>query len=366
MDSLDAVVIGAGVVGLAVGQRLARQGRRVVVLEAEAAIGKHASSRNSEVIHAGIYYPPGSLKARLCVSGRRTLYAYLGDRGVPHRPIGKVLVAVHEDEVAALERYRTTAEANGVTDLVPLDASAVTALEPEVVAVRGLLSPSTGIVDSHALMRALKADIETAGGDVVVSAPVLGGYVNDTGIVLDVGGVDPIKVHCTTVINAAGLFAARVARTICGVAPSSVPVAYFAQGHYFLLARQSPFKHLVYPMPTLGGLGIHVTLDLAGGARFGPDIAWGEGVSYAFDEGRAAAFYRAIRTYYPGLPDGALQPGYVGVRPKIVPEGMPAADFVFQGPETHGAPGLLNLYGIESPGLTACLAIADEVVARLP
>ena len=218
MESLDVVVIGAGVVGLAIGRRLAMLGRRVVVLEAEAAMGMHASSRNSEVIHAGIYYPPGSLKARLCVEGKRALYAYLGDRGVPHRAIGKVLVAVHENEVAALDRYRTMAEANGVTDLVALDAVAVRSLEPEVVAVRGLLSPSTGIVDSHALMRALKADVQAAGSDVVLSAPVLGGYADDGGVVLEVGGADPIKVRCTTVVNAAGLFATHVARAIRGVA----------------------------------------------------------------------------------------------------------------------------------------------------
>lgn len=365
MESLDCVVIGAGVVGLAVARKLALAGREVVVLEGEVGVGRHTSSRNSEVIHAGIYYPSGSLKARLCVAGRQALYAYLAERNVPHRRIGKLLIAVHDSEIPTLERLTRMAEANGVGDLVALSAEDVRSMEPAVTAVRGVFSPSTGILDSHALMRALQTDLEAAGGSVVLSAPVVGGQIEDRGIVLEVGGKDPIRVRCQAVVTSAGIFAPGVARTIRGLRRDTIPQEHFARGHYFVLARSSPFNHLVYPMPAPGALGIHVTLDLAGRARFGPDITWTHEVNYAFDEGRAPTFYDAIRRYYPGLADGDLEPGYVGIRPKITPEGTPAADFVIQGPETHGVPGLVNLFGIESPGLTACLAIADEVAARL-
>lgn len=365
MESLDCVVIGAGVVGLAVARELALRGREVVLLEAEADVGRHTSSRNSEVIHAGIYYQPGSLKARLCVAGRRALVSYLTERKLPHRIVGKILVAVCDAEVAKLEQLRRLAEANGVDDLVALSADEVHALEPEVVAVAGILSPSTGILDSHALMTALKADLEAAGGRVLFGAPVTGGQIDAGGIVLDVGGPDPVSVGCKAVVNSAGLCAPSVARTLRGLDPDLVPRAFFARGHYFALAGQSPFRHLVYPVPAPGALGIHVTLDLAGRARFGPDISWSPGVDYTFDEARAHTFYRAIRRYYPGLAQGALEPGYVGVRPKIVPEGAPGADLVVQGPQSHGVAGLVNLFGIESPGLTACLALADEVATRL-
>lgn len=359
------MVIGAGVVGLAVARRLVLAGRDVVVLEAEAAIGRHTSSRNSEVIHAGIYYPTGSLKARLCVAGRRALYRYLTERDLPHRKIGKLLIAAREDEVSTLERLTRLAEANGVDDLAPLSAADVRAMEPAVTALRGVYSPSTGILDSHALMRALSADLEGAGGVVVLSAPVLGGEITDGGIRLSVGGADPVQVRCNALVLAAGLFAPAVARTLRGLDQRFVPREFYARGHYFVLGRPSPFRHLVYPVPTPGALGIHVTLDLAGNARFGPDITWTEGVNYVFDEARAPAFYEEIRRYYPALAEGDLSPGYVGIRPKIVPAGVASADFSIQGPETHGVPGLVNLFGIESPGLTACLAVADEVVARL-
>lgn len=370
MDSLDCVVIGAGVVGLAIARKLALAGRDVVVLEGETGIGKHTSSRNSEVIHAGIYYPTGSLKARLCVAGRLALYRYLAERDVPHSRIGKVLVAVGEDEIPTLERIRKLGESNGVADLVALSATDVQSLEPAVVAVRGLLSPSTGILDSHALMAALQADLETARGTVVLSAPVMGGEVDSQGITLEIGGAQPIQVRCKAVVNSAGLHAPRLARTVRGLDPRLVPSEHFARGHYFVLAGRSPFRHLVYPMPAPGALGIHVTLDLAGRARLGPDISWtdtssNDPVDYTFDDARAPAFYRAVRRYYPALEDGGLEAGYVGIRPKIVPEGAPSADFVIQGRESHGIAGLVNLFGIESPGLTACLAIADEVAARL-
>ncbi len=363
MESLDCVVIGAGVVGLAVARRLARDGREVVVLEAEAGIGRHTSSRNSEAIHAGIYYPPGTLKARLCASGKQALYAYLAEHGVPHRRIGKVLVAVCEEEIPTLERLGAMAEANGVSDLMRLSAADVQFLEPAVACVRGVLSPSTGIVDSDALMHALVADLEAAGGTIAFSTRAVGAEVERGGIELDVG--DSVRVRSNMVVNSAGLYAPRVARSMRGLHPRFVPNEYYARGHYFTLARASPFQHLVYPMPAPGALGIHVTLDLAGRARFGPDITWIEDVDYAFNEERAPIFYDAIRRYYPGLADGDLEPGYVGIRPKLVPEGARASDFVIHGPETHGVHGLVNLFGIESPGLTACLAIADEVALRL-
>ncbi len=365
MDSLDCVVVGAGVVGLAVGRRLALAGREVVVLEAEDGIGKHTSSRNSEVIHAGIYYPTGSWKARLCTAGQRQLYAYLAQRNLPHRRVGKLLVAVSDAEIETMTRITRLAESNGVSDLVALSASDVRALEPSVEAARGVLSPSTGILDSHALMQSLRADLEAAGGSVALSTPVLSGRAEAGSLELAVGGRDPVRVRCRTMVNAAGLAAPRVARSLFGVDPTSVPTEHFAPGHYFTLVGPAPFRHLVYPMPVPGALGIHLTLDLAGRARFGPDISWADQPSYTFDEGRAPSFYHAIRRFYPSLADGSLEPGYVGVRPKIVPAGAPAADFVLQGREAHGIPGLVNLFGIESPGLTACLAIADEVAARL-
>ena len=365
MESLDCVVIGAGVVGLAIARRLAIAGRSVVVLEAESGIGRHTSSRNSEVIHAGVYYPAGSLKARLCVAGRRALYAYLAERGLPHRRVGKLLIAVRDEEIATLTRIQRLGEASGVDDLVPLSAEDLRSIEPAVVAVRGVFSPSTGILDSHALMRSLQTDLEAAGGAVVLWTPVVGGRIVEGGIELEVGGEDPVHLRCRVVVSSAGLGAPRLARALRGLDPRFIPREHFARGHYFVLAGPSPFAHLVYPMPAPGALGIHVTLDLAGRARFGPDITWTDEVSYTFDEGRAPAFREAIRRYHPGLADGDLMPGYVGIRPRIVPEGSPAADFVIQGPESHGVPGLVNLFGIESPGLTACLSIADEVAARL-
>jgi L-2-hydroxyglutarate oxidase LhgO len=344
-----------------VARRFSLAGRKVVLLEAEPALGSHTSSRNSEVIHAGIYYPTGSWKARLCVRGKVALYEYCAAHDVPHRRIGKLIVAVEEREVASLEKYKAQAEANGVFDLTWLDAADVRTLEPSVRCVRALLSPSTGIIDSHALMSALKKDAVDRGAEIVLSSPVVGGEVVSDGIELAIGGADPITVRCRTVVNSAGLFAQTVARKVRGVDPSTIPGQYFARGHYFVFAGRSPFARLVYPIASHGGLGVHVTLDMAGQVRFGPDIAWVDGVDYRFDEARGEAFYAAIRSYFPGLPDGSLAPGYVGVRPKLSPAGAPALDFVIQGPRDHGVAGLVQLYGIESPGLTACLALADEV-----
>jgi L-2-hydroxyglutarate oxidase LhgO len=360
-SDLDAVVIGGGVIGLALARSLALAGRDVTLLESEPRLGQHASSRNSEVIHAGIYYPPGSLKARLCVVGKVLLYAYAAENDVEHRRLGKVIVASRDEEVAALDGIRANAEQNGVHDLEWLEASEIAAFEPAVKAVRGLLSPSTGIIDSHSFMNALRRDAVKGGAEIVTSSPVLGGRVLDGGgFELAIGGAEPGTARCRTVVNAAGLWAQDVARSLRGVPTNSIPAQYFAKGHYFTLAGRSPFSRLVYPVPEPGGLGVHVTLDLAGQARFGPDVSWIDGVDYAFEEGRDARFYGAIRAYFPGLTDGALIPGHTGIRPKLAPAGAPASDFVIQGTVEHGVPGLLNLYGIESPGLTAALAIAEH------
>jgi len=364
-ERIDCVVIGAGVVGLAIARELAIAGREVIVVEAAEAIGTHTSSRNSEVIHAGLYYPKGSLKARFCVSGKQMLYAYCAERGVPHQRIGKIIVASDETEIPAVRSYVEKAAANGVTDLQWLSADALHDLEPEVRCVAGFLSPSTGIIDSHALMLALQGDAENHGGAVVFHSPVESGEVTSEGIVLEVGGADPTTLLCTTVVNSAGLFAQNVARSIAGIPADSIPPQYFAKAHYYTLSGRSPFRRLVYPVATNAFLGVHVTLDLGGQARFGPDVCWVDSVDYEFDHSREPMFYAAIRHYYPGLKDGALQPGYTGVRPKISGPKEPAADFMIQGPRTHGVPGLVNLYGIESPGLTASLAIAAHVRTAL-
>jgi L-2-hydroxyglutarate oxidase LhgO len=362
---LDAVVVGGGVIGLAMARALAFSGREVTLLEADSRLGNHTSSRNSEVIHAGIYYPDDSLKARLCVLGKSKLYDYCAAAGVSHRRVGKLIVATRDEEVVTLDGILARAKRAGVEDLQWLDARDIHELEPEVRAVRGLFSPSTGIIDSHGLMSALRRDAEAAGAQVVVGSPVLGGRVLDDGIALQIGGAEASFAKCVTLVNAAGLSAQSVSLSLAGVPASSIPGQYFAKGHYFTLGTRSPFRHLVYPVPVPGGLGVHVTLDLAGQARFGPDVSWLDGIDYGFDESRASSFYEAIRRYFPGLHDGALVPGYTGIRPKLSPAGSPADDFVVQGPAEHGVPGLLNFYGIESPGLTASLALAELGLSRL-
>jgi L-2-hydroxyglutarate oxidase LhgO len=365
VEHVDVAVVGAGVIGLAVARALALAGREVIVLEAEPAIGAHTSSRNSEVIHAGIYYPTGSLKARLCVAGKHALYAYCEANEIPHRRVGKIIVATRDEEIPSLEKLLKHANDNGVGDLEWLDAAAIRELEPEVVAVRGLLSPSTGIIDSHELMSALRRDALAHGAHVLCGTPVLGGAARHDGIELRLGGAEPVTIHCSALVNSAGLFAPALSRSISGVRAASIPGEFFAKGHYFVLGGRSPFRRLVYPVPVPGGLGVHVTLDLAGSTRFGPDVAWVDGVDYAFDASRADAFYAAVRSYYPALADGALEPGYTGIRPKLGPAGTPAADFVVHSATEHGVPGYVALYGIESPGLTASLALADLVARAL-
>ena len=360
-SQVECVVVGAGVVGLAVARALARSGREVLVLEKERWIGSETSSRNSEVIHAGLYYPKGSLKAVLSLEGRRALYAYCAEHGVPHKRLGKLLVACRDEELPSIEAVWTKAHANGVDDLEWLGANQARDLEPNLSCVKAFLSPSTGIVDSHALMLAYQGDAETAGAVVAHRAPVLRGRVDQRGVLLEVGGEEPMSLRTSLLVNSAGLYAPALARAIAGIPPATIPPAYFCRGVYFSLAGRSPFTRLIYPAPESAGLGVHLTLDMAGQARFGPDTEWIDRVDYNVDPRRGDRFYAAIRTYWPDLPDGALQPGYAGIRPKISGPKEPAADFVIQGPEAHGIPGLVNLYGIESPGLTASLAIAERV-----
>ena len=361
VERVECVVAGAGVVGLAIARALALSGREVWVLEAGDGIGIGISSRNSEVIHAGIYYPAGSLKARFCVDGKQRLYDYCTDRGIPHNRLGKLIVASDEAELPVLASIRAKAEANGVHDLIEIDAATVQAMEPALRVAGALHSPSTGIIDSHALMLSYQGDIEHAGGTVVLHAPVLGGEIQGTTTRLHIGGRDPMDLDCEVFVNAVGLHAPSVARTIAGIPVDTIPPEYLCKGSYYALQARAPFTHLIYPVPEKAGLGVHLTLDLGGQARFGPDVEWIEHEHYDVDVMRAEGFYAAIRRYWPGLPDGALAPGYAGIRPKISGPHDPAADFAISGPAQHGIGGLVSLYGIESPGLTASLAIGAHV-----
>jgi L-2-hydroxyglutarate oxidase LhgO len=353
-DAADVVVIGAGVVGLACAAALAERGRDVLVLERHELIGSETSSRNSEVIHAGIYYPTGSHKAALCVAGKHALYSYCESHGVPYRRCGKVIVASQPEQLSVLEGYERQARANGVDDLRWLDGGEVMALEPEVRAFGGLLSPSTGIVDSHAYMLSLQGRLEAAGGMIAFGCRVDAIESGPSGLTVHLGG-EPLI--CRVLVNAAGLDAPQLA----GQLDPGAPAAHFARGHYFSYPGRPPFSRLVYPVAEAGGLGVHVTLDLAGQVKFGPDVEWCDGIDYTFDETRKGRFAEAIRAYFPGLDEDRLQPDYVGVRPKISGSGEPAADFRLDGEAVHGIPGLVNLLGIESPGLTASLAIAERV-----
>jgi L-2-hydroxyglutarate oxidase LhgO len=363
MEKVECVVVGAGVVGLAVARALALSGREVVILEAEDAIGTHTSSRNSEVIHAGIYYPKGSLKARACVEGRKRLYAYCEEHGVPHRRCGKLIVATREGQIAELQGIQKKAHENGVADVAEIAAAEAMRMEPALHCVAALYSPSTGIIDSHALMLAYLGDAEAAGAMLGLKSSLEKAFIKGKEFELHVGNADPIR--CEILVNSAGLRAPSIARRMAGFPADKIPPEYYAKGNYYSLTGRPPFSRLVYPVPEPGGLGVHVTLDLAGQARFGPDVEWVESIDYEVDPRRAERFYAAIRRYWPALPDGALAPGYAGIRPKISGPKEPAADFVLQGPAQHGVAGLVNLFGIESPGLTASLALADDVAALL-
>ncbi|EXI89792.1 MAG: L-2-hydroxyglutarate oxidase LhgO [Candidatus Accumulibacter regalis] len=371
MESIEAVVIGAGVVGLACARELARRGFETVILERHGAFGTETSARNSEVIHAGLYYPTDSLKARLCVAGRQQLYAFCATHAISHQRCGKLVVATSPAQESRLAALQKQGEANGVDDLQRLSAAEARALEPGLACTAALLSPSTGIVDSHGLMLALLGDAETAGAALALHSPLLRGSLdaNTPGIVLESGGADGLRFKARRVINAAGLWAPQVAASLAGFPRTLIPANFHAKGSYYALTGRTPFSRLVYPLPEAGGLGVHLTLDLGGQARFGPDVEWlpdptpGQPIDepdYRVDPARADAFYAEIRRYWPALPDAALTPAYAGIRPKIVGPGAPAADFLIQGPAQHGIAGLVNLFGIESPGLTACLAIAER------
>ena len=364
MDHVGCVVIGAGVVGLAVARALALAGREVLVLEAAPAIGTGISSRNSEVIHAGLHGAADWLKVRLCVQGRRLLYDYCEARGVGYRRCGKLLVATSGLELPQLQALAQRAAANGVDDLRLLTSAQVRDLEPALVCEAALWSPSSGIVDSHGLMLALQGDLENAGGLVVLNSRVVG--ADCTGGLIELRTADGVLLQTGLLVNSAGLQASALAATFAGLAPDVVPRTRFAKGNYFSLQGRAPFSRLIYPMPQAGGLGVHLTLDLGGQARFGPDVEWVETADgWQVDPARGDGFYAEVRRYWPGLPDGALKPGYAGIRPKLSAPGAAACDFLIQGPAEHGVPGLVNLFGIESPGLTSALAIAERVVAMI-
>lgn len=363
--SVETVVIGAGVVGLAVSRALSLAGREVVILEAAEAIGTETSARNSEVIHAGIYYPQDSLKARLCVSGKEALYRYCDSRGVPYKRCGKLIVATEAEQLPALDALLAKADRNGVSDLKKLSAREAQDIEPALSCAGALLSPSTGIVDSHALMLSYLGEAENNGAMIAFHSPVEKAVVKEDGIHLHVGGENPMTLVARQVVNCAGLHAPALAGSIDGLSAAYVPKTFYCKGSYFTLAGTSPFSRLIYPMPNSAGLGVHITIDLGGQAKFGPDTEWIDHIDYEINAGRCRAFYDAIRAYWPDLQDGALQPGYTGIRPKIVGPAEAPADFVIQGPAIHGVGGLVNLFGIESPGLTASLAIADHVAEIL-
>jgi L-2-hydroxyglutarate oxidase LhgO len=364
MDQVECVVIGAGVVGLAVARALALAGREVMLLESSSAIGTGTSSRNSEVIHAGIYYAPGSLKARLCVLGKAMLYDYCAERGIGHRRCGKLLVATAPEQLPALQDMMKKAGRNGVNDLVLLSGAQARALEPQLTCEAAVYSPSTGIVDSHGLMLALQGDVENAGGIVVLNSPLARAeYAQEA---INLVTMDGTQLQAKTVVNAAGLQAPALAARFKGLDPRHVPRAWFAKGNYFTLAGRAPFRHLIYPLPQAAGLGVHLTLDLGGQAKFGPDVQWVDSPDdLVVDPARGHAFYAEVRKYWPALEDGVLIPGYAGIRPKIHGPDEAAGDFLIQGPADHGVSGLVNLFGIESPGLTSALAIGDWVTDLL-
>ncbi|MDX2221758.1 MAG: NAD(P)/FAD-dependent oxidoreductase [Rhodospirillaceae bacterium] len=364
-ERADCIVIGAGVVGLAVARALARKGREVLILEAADAFGTGTSSRNSEVIHAGIFYPHGSLKERLCIEGRDKLYSFCHAFGVTAKRTTKLVFAADESEVEGLQRLQVHAARSGAY-MTFLSGAEAQRLEPALSCAAALHSPLSGIVDSHALMLALLGDAEAAGAVIAYHSPVVGGRGTDDGVIVEVGGASPLALQCRTVVNCAGLGAQAISQAMAGIAPGSVPPLHYAKGNYFYLSGKPPFSRLIYPLPGSHSLGLHYTVDLSGQARFGPDIEWVDRLTYDVDPARGPSFYAAIRTYWPGLPDDALRPGYSGIRPKLQGPGDPARDFTIQLPGETGIDGYVALYGIESPGLTSCLAIADYVVERVP
>jgi L-2-hydroxyglutarate oxidase LhgO len=366
MDQVDCIVIGAGVVGLAIARELALAGREVIVLESADAIGTVTSSRNSEVIHAGLYYATGSLKARFCVTGRRAMYAYCLERGLYADPIGKLVVATSEAQIPKLEALKRQSDLNDVEEVDWIDAAKVSTLEPQIRCVAALWSRTSGIVDSHGLMVAFQGDLEDRGGVIAFNAPFAGGTVTADGIIVRVGGAEPTSLLCRTLVNAAGLTATEAAHAIEGMPAHFIPRQYYAKGNYFSMTGvKAPFRMLIYPMPTEASLGLHATVDRGGQVRFGPDVEWVDRPDYAVGDARTQSFYAQIRDYWPGLPDGSLSPTYAGVRPKLVGPGAPSADFVIQGPDVHGVPGLINLFGIESPGLTSSMAIGAYVRSQI-
>ncbi|XP_020580380.1 L-2-hydroxyglutarate dehydrogenase, mitochondrial isoform X1 [Phalaenopsis equestris] len=387
-EPADAVVIGAGVVGLAVARELALKGRDVLVVEAASTFGSGTSSRNSEVIHAGIYYPLQSLKAVLCVKGKELLYKYCSDRGIPHKQLGKLIVATRASEISKLEQILKSGTENGIEDLRMMEGSLAMEMEPELHCIKALLSPSSGIVDSHTFMLSLVGEAENLGTAFSYNSVVIGGQVEGNSLHLQISESKDLKNHAgesalqpqlliipKLVINSAGLSAIHLAKRFQGLEHRFIPESYFARGCYFTLSNsKSPFSHLIYPIPEDGGLGVHVTLDLNGQVKFGPDVEWIDDVDdissylnrfdYSVNSDRSSRFYSEIRKYFPNLRDGSLEPGYSGIRPKLSGQGQLPSDFVIQGENIHGIPGLVNLFGIESPGLTSSLAIAEYIVSN--
>ena len=362
----DAVVIGAGAIGLAIARELTTRGHETVVLERASHIASETSSRNSEVIHAGLYYPHGSLKAELCVRGKFMLYDYLEERGIAHSRCGKLIAASGQDGPARLREIADRGQRCGVSDLAFLDRAQIAQLEPRVRADAGLLSPSTGILDSHQFMLSLRGDIESAGGMLAFASPVGGGRLaRRGGHTVLVSDADATELGCKLLINASGLYARETLLKLAPGAAAVAPRQYYAKGHYYSYSGAAPFRRLVYPLPEAGGLGVHATLDLAGQVRFGPDVSWTERVDYGFDSGNREAFIASVTGYFPELDSGRLQPAYTGIRPKIVGPGEPNGDFLLLSEADHGYPGFLSLHGIESPGLTAALALAQHVVEQL-
>ncbi len=362
-ESIEYAVIGAGVVGLAIARALAIAGKDVIVLEETDATGTVTSARNSEVIHAGLYYPTGSMKARLCVRGKNMLYDYLSSRGINHERCGKIVVAKNDEEIGLLRALEKTAQKNGVDGIRRLTGEDARSLEPNLTCEAAILSPTTGIFDTHAYMLSLQGEAESMGAVFVLLSPVTGGRATDDGVILSVGGADPMELTCRHVVNSSGLGAQAIAASIEGFPAETIPQRFLAKGNYFNFNGKMPFQHLVYPVPGTASLGLHYTHDLGGQGRFGPDVEWVDEIEYTVDPKRVDLFTHSIKRYWPGLDETALQPAYSGIRPKIQPPGTPAMDFIIQGKSVHGVDGLVNLYGIESPGLTSSLAIAEEVLS---